>query len=136
MSRYLSGELAVFKTHYSVKLSRYEKVNVISASVGYMNSSVVGIKPYQILFWSLRWDIYQLSLLFSRLRFSELYACQKWFSVVKSLENVVGVSQKRLDTKVLMIPYEICFQNFPKGLVRKEFTMIFLVFFSSFFNWL
>ena len=50
MSRYLSGELAVFKTHYSVKFSRYEKVNVISAPVGYINSSVVGIKPYQILF--------------------------------------------------------------------------------------
>ena len=39
-------ELAVFKAHYSVKLKRYETMNAIGASGGYMNSSVMGIKPY------------------------------------------------------------------------------------------
>ena len=44
------AELAVFKAQYSVKLKRYETMNAIRASGGYMNSSVMGIKPYYIYY--------------------------------------------------------------------------------------
>ena len=42
----LSAEFATFKAHYIVKLRRYESMNVIEASVRYMNSSVMGIRPF------------------------------------------------------------------------------------------